>query len=265
MEDQQHVLLLAVHHIAFDGWSEGVLFRELGALYRAFAAGQPSPLPELDIQYADYAAWQRQRCQSEALASELAYWQEHLAGAPPLLEVPTDRPRPPQQSYRGQTLQRRLPRELSAALKRLSESEQATLYMTLLAAFEVLLYRYTGQDDLVVGSALANRSQPELERLIGFFVNTVGARRPVRGTDVPRAVGTCPPNHVGGVCTPGCSIRDGSAGRVPAAKRRLLAAVPGDVCAANRLGNQLGTARRSRHALAAGSGYGQVRSDGFRF
>ena len=147
----------------------------------AFAAGQPSPLPELDIQYADYAAWQRQRCQSEALASELAYWQEHLAGAPPLLEVPTDRPRPPQQSYRGQTLQRRLPRELSAALKRLSESEQATLYMTLLAAFEVLLYRYTGQDDLVVGSALANRSRPELERLIGFFVNTVALRGDLSG------------------------------------------------------------------------------------
>src|SRR5262249_42229158 len=151
----EHVLLLTMHHIISDGWSVGVLVRELGALYDAFSRGGPSPLPELPIQYADYAAWQRQWLSGEVLEAQLAYWKQKLEGAPPALELPTDRPRPPAQTYRGAALPVVLSQELSDGLRALSRREGVTLFMTLLAAFQVLLQRYTGQDDIVVGSPIA--------------------------------------------------------------------------------------------------------------
>ena len=179
--ERSHVLLLMMHHIISDGWSMGVLVRELRALYLAFVAGRPSPLPELPIQYADYAASQRQWLQGEVLEAQLAYWKQELAGAPPALELPTDRPRPAMQTYRGATCPVHLPRALSDALVSLSRQQGATLFMTLLAAFQALLSRYTGQDDIVVGSPMAGRTRTETETLIGFFVNTLPLRADLSG------------------------------------------------------------------------------------
>src|SRR5919199_263585 len=177
----EHVLLLVMHHIVSDGWSMGVLIRELAALYEAFSTGKPSPLPELPIQYADFAHWQRQWLQGEVLAAQLSYWQQQLAGAPSLLELPTDRPRPAVQTFSGATQLLALPQPLSQKLKALSQKSGVTLFMTLLAAFQTLLYRYTGQDDICIGSPIANRNHSETERLIGFFVNTLVLRTPLSG------------------------------------------------------------------------------------
>jgi amino acid adenylation domain-containing protein len=173
---EEHELLFCCHHIAFDGWSVGVLGRELGALYGAFAAGRPSPLAAPAFQVGDFAVWQRRWLAGEALEAQLAYWRERLAGIPAALELPADRPRPPVQSFRGSTVALALPAALGAALRGLARSEGATLFMTALAAFSALLGRFTGQDDLVVGSPVANRSEAGIEELIGFFVNTLALR-----------------------------------------------------------------------------------------
>ena len=170
-----------MYHIVADGWSVAVLAREFSALYPAFAAGQPSPLPELPIQYADYAVWQRTWLQGEVLKKQLAYWQQQLADSPTLLDLPTDRPRPAQASYRGGVHRFTLSSEVTHALHVLSQQEDATLFMMLLAAFKVLLYRSTGQTDLVVGTLIANRSRAEWEGLIGFFVNTLVLRTRLSG------------------------------------------------------------------------------------
>jgi len=169
--EESYVLLLNMHHIVCDGWSMGIFIRELSALYEAFSNGAPSPLPELPIQYADFAHWQRQWLQGEVLAAHLAYWRQQLAGAPPVLELPTDRPRPAVQTFRGATQLLALPKPLSQKLKALSQRWGVTLFMTLLAAFQTLLYRYTGQSDICVGTPIANRNRSEIEDLIGFFVN----------------------------------------------------------------------------------------------
>ncbi|BAZ30184.1 amino acid adenylation domain protein [Cylindrospermum sp. NIES-4074] len=181
LEEQKHVLLFTMHHIIFDGWSIGVLLKELATLYEAFAASKPSPLPELQIQYADFAVWQRDWLQEERLQSLLDYWKNQLKDAPPLLELPTDRPRPAVQTFRGAQQSFFLPKTLAEALKNLSRQEGATLFMTLLAAFKTLLYRYTGQTDILVGSPIANRNRPEIQDLIGFFVNTLVLRTNVSG------------------------------------------------------------------------------------
>jgi amino acid adenylation domain-containing protein len=173
---EEHVLSLTLHHIVSDGWSMGVLVREVAALYAAFAAGRPSPLEELPIQYADYAEWQRSWLEGEVLAEQLSYWRGQLAGAPPALELPTDRPRPAVQSFKGAYEAFSLSEELSDALKQLCQREGVTLFVTLLAAFQTLLYRYTGQEDIVVGSPVANRNQTAAEQLIGFFTNTLVLR-----------------------------------------------------------------------------------------
>jgi amino acid adenylation domain-containing protein len=173
---EEHVLLLTLHHIVADGWSLSVLFREWGLLYQAFAAGQPSPLAELSIQYADFAVWQRQWLRGDALEAQLSYWRQQLAGAPPILELPTDFPRPPVQSFHGAYQFLSVSPGLTAALKQLSQQEGVTLFMTLLAAFQALLFRYTGQSDIVVGSPIANRNRIEIEGLIGFFANTLVLR-----------------------------------------------------------------------------------------
>jgi amino acid adenylation domain-containing protein len=174
--EREHVLLLTLHHIISDGWSMGVLIREMAALYEAFSSGQPSPLPEPVLQYADYAAWQRRWLQGEALETQLSYWKQQLAGAPQLLELPTDRPRPATPSFRGAHLSARLPLSLTEALRELSRREGATLFMTLMSAFQVLLARYTGQQDVLVGTDIANRTRADTEGLIGFFINQLVMR-----------------------------------------------------------------------------------------
>ncbi|MFL5357614.1 amino acid adenylation domain-containing protein, partial [Archangium sp.] len=181
LEDQSHLLVVAVHHVVFDGSSMGVMIREASALYEAFTKGQPSALPELPIQYADYAAWQRRWLQGEALEAQLSYWKKQLDGASRALELPTDHPRPPTQSFRGATVPVRLPRELSQSLAALSQHEGVTPFMTLLAAFQTLLHRYSGQDDLCVGSPIAGRDRAAMEGLIGFFVNTLVHRTRLSG------------------------------------------------------------------------------------
>ncbi len=174
--EDEGVLLFSVHHIIADGWSLGVLVRELSTLYAAACARTEASLPSLPIDYADYAVWQREWLRGEVLERQLEYWREQLAGAPSLLNLPTDFTRPAAKTYRGARLPLRLDPELVARLQTLSRSQGATLYMTLLAAFKTLLYRYSGQDDVVVGSPIANRTHSQTESLIGFFVNTLVLR-----------------------------------------------------------------------------------------
>ena len=176
LEEHEHALLLTMHHIVSDGWSLGVFIREMAALYEAFSEGKPSPLNDLSIQYADYAQWQREQLNGEGLEKHLSYWREELKGAPLVLELPADRPRPLVQRTRGKSLPFTLPKTLSDSLEALSRAEATTLYMTLLAAFQTLLYRYTGQKDFLVGSAIANRNRAETESLIGLFVNSLPLR-----------------------------------------------------------------------------------------
>ncbi len=176
LADQEHILLITHHHIASDGWSRRVFWRELSALYGAFTQGAPSPLPQMSIQYADYAMWQRDYLQGAVLERQLAYWQKALAGAPPLLDLPADHPRPAQPSFRGAAVSMVLEADLTHQLRHLSRTQSTTLFMTLLAAFQVLLMRYTGQTDVVIGSPIANRTRQELEPLIGFFINTLVLR-----------------------------------------------------------------------------------------
>ncbi len=178
---EEHILLLTMHHIVFDGWSTDVLVQELATLYQAFCDGQPSPLPPLLIQYVDFAAWQRQWLQGEVLETQLSYWRKHLEDAPKVLELPTDHPRPAIQTFLGTTYSFELSKELSASLNKLSQQQGSTLFMTLLAAFQTLLWRYTGQEDIVIGSPIANRNRPEIEGLIGFFVNTLVLRTSLAG------------------------------------------------------------------------------------
>ena len=180
LDETEHILLLNLHHIICDDWSIGVLIRELSTIYTAFAQNQPSPLAELPLQYADFAHWQREWLQGEELETQLAYWQKHLGGTP-VLNLPSDRPKPTIQSYRGATQFLELPPSLSKALEKLSQQEGVTLFMTLLAAFQTLLYRYTQQEDIAVGSPIANRNRSEIEGLIGFFVNTLVLRTDLSG------------------------------------------------------------------------------------
>ena len=178
---EEHVLLCTVHHIISDGWSMGLLVREVAALYGAFAGGTDVPLPELTVQYADYAVWQREWLQGSVLEEQISYWREQLAGAPTVLELPTDRPRPVMQSFAGTLHRFELSRELSEQLNALSRREGVTLFMTLLAAYQTLLHRYTNQTDIVVGTPIANRARGETEALIGFFVNMLVMRADVSG------------------------------------------------------------------------------------
>ena len=177
----EHVLVLTMHHIVSDGWSMAVLIQELAALYEAFLRGKPSPLAELPIQYADFAHWQRQWLQGEVLAHQLSYWQQQLAGAKPVLELPTDRPRPAVQTFRGASTTLALPAPLSQELKSLSQRSGVTLFMSLLAAFQTLLYRYSEQEDILVGTPIANRNSVEIEGLIGFFANTLVLATDMKG------------------------------------------------------------------------------------
>jgi len=177
----EHVLMLTMHHIVSDAWSLGVFFHELASHYAAIAAGEPGSLPELPIQYADYAIWERERLEGRALEKQLAYWKNQLSGNLPVLQLPADHSRASRPLSRGAAEILQLSPMLTQKLKALALQEGATLFMTLLAAFQVLLYRYTGQEDVVVGSAVAGRRQMELEKLIGFFVNTLVLRGDLTG------------------------------------------------------------------------------------
>ncbi len=181
MGEREHVLVLVMHHIVSDGWSMGILVRELAGLYEAFSKGRPSPLAELPVQYADYAAWQREWLSGDVLEEQLGYWRKQLEGAPPALELPTDKPRPAVQTFRGGLRSFQWPRELRDAVRTLAQREGATPFMVLLAAFQVLLGRYAGQQDVSVGSPIANRTRTETEGLIGFFVNTLVLRAKLEG------------------------------------------------------------------------------------
>nr|UXE46115.1 linear gramicidin synthase subunit B [uncultured bacterium] len=180
LDEQEHVIAVTMHHTISDGWSIGILFREVSALYEAFQQGEPSPFPELPIQYADYTVWQRNWLQGPALEAQLDYWRDRLANIPDL-ELPTDRPRPSVAVQRGDERSAILPKTMLDAVRALGRGEGATLYMTLLAAFQVLLHRYSGQSDIAVGSPVAGRSRPELEGLIGCFVNTLVMRGDLSG------------------------------------------------------------------------------------
>jgi amino acid adenylation domain-containing protein len=178
---QEHVLLFTMHHIVSDGWSIGLMMGEMAALYNAYTAGRESPLAELPIQYADFACWQREWLQGEVLEEQLAYWRAQLGDKLPTLELPTDHPRPATPSHRGAREYIDLPPALNKGLKSLGRAEGATLFMVLLAAFQTLLFRHTGQDDLVVGTDIANRHRGEVENLIGFFVNQLVLRTDLSG------------------------------------------------------------------------------------
>ncbi|MGA9994162.1 MAG: amino acid adenylation domain-containing protein [Pyrinomonadaceae bacterium] len=178
---EDHLLLFTMHHIISDGWSMGVLVREVGTIYSAYTQGEASPLSELAIQYADYAVWQREWLRGEVLDEQLAYWKKQLELAPRLLEFPSDRPRPKELTFRGAAFNVEFSEALTEELRTLARREGVTLYMILLAAFQTLLYRYTGQEDIVVGSPIANRQSSEIEPLIGFFVNTLVLRTDLSG------------------------------------------------------------------------------------
>ena len=174
--DEEHLLSITVHHIAWDGWSGGLFWQELAQLYAAFVQDRPSPLADLPVQYVDYTLWQRQQLQGAVLQTQIDYWQQQLAAVPPLLTLPTDAPRPTVQSFRGQRLALTIPRALTDALHELGRQAEATLFMTLLAAFQTLLHRYSHQDDILIGAPIAGRPHVQLEGMLGFFVNTLVLR-----------------------------------------------------------------------------------------
>lgn len=176
-----HILLIVLHHIVGDRWSAGILAEEMEALYAAYVQGEPSPLVELPVQYGDFSTWQREWLQGPELEKQASYWRGQLAGAPAMLELPTDRPRPPLLTHKGATQAGLLPKGLVDKLTALSQSEGVTLFMTLLAALQTLLGRYSRQDDIVVGSPIAGRNNTEVEQLIGFFVNTLALRTDLSG------------------------------------------------------------------------------------
>jgi amino acid adenylation domain-containing protein len=188
LSKDEHVLVVVMHHIISDGWSIGVMIREIAALYEAYKSGAESPLEELEIQYADYAVWQREWLQGEELDRQMSYWRKQLEGAPAVLEMPTDRARPAVQSHRGSSHRVWIDQETTRGLKEMSRSEGVTLYMTLMAAYAVLLMRYTHQEEVVVGSPVANRNHREIEPLIGFFVNMLVMRTDLSGEPVFREV-----------------------------------------------------------------------------
>jgi condensation domain-containing protein len=181
LDGEDYVAALTMHHIISDAWSMAILIRETGALYDAFAAGEPSPLEELPIQFTDYTLWQRDRLEDGIIQEQLAYWRRQLAGSLPVLHLPTSGPRPPAQTFRGANEHFILSNELSEAIRELCQREGATLFMVLLAAFKISLHKYTGRDDVIVGSSMANRSRAELEQIIGFLVNSVVLRTDLTG------------------------------------------------------------------------------------
>jgi non-ribosomal peptide synthetase component F len=181
LDDDEHIALFTMHHIVSDGWSMGVLIGEVSALYEAFCEGKPSPLPELEIQYADFASWQKEWLQGEVLREQLSYWARQLEGRPEGLDLPIDKPRPAIQSYRGARQSFALSGVTAKQLRHLAEREGVTNFMILLAAFKALLYHYSGQEDILIGTPIAGRTRAETEKLIGFFANMLALRTTLSG------------------------------------------------------------------------------------
>ena len=239
MAADDHVLLLTMHHIVSDGWSAGVLFRELGALYAAFARGEPDPLPPLPVQYADYAAWHRRWVDGAVLEAQAEYWTRTLAGAPELLELPADRPRPPRQDFAGASVNVELDEALTAALKTLSQRHGTTLFMTLLAGWAAVLARLSGQDDVVIGTPSANRGQRRdrgADRLLRQ--HAAAARGPLRRAHGGGAAGAGEGAGAGGAAEPGHPVRAGGGAGAARAQPGAHPALPGDVRLAERAGRQ---------------------------
>jgi hypothetical protein len=182
----EYIFLLTMHHIIGDNWSSNVLIQEVAVLYDAYSRGMPSPLPPLSTQYADFSTWQRSWLLGDVLESEIAHWKETLSDLTPLLEIPTDRPRPSVQTFAGDYKSFVLSGKLSRAIRDLCQEEGVTMFMFLLAAFKILLYRYSGQEDISVGTPIANRNRVEIENLIGFFVNTLVVRSQLSGAPSSR-------------------------------------------------------------------------------
>ena len=211
---EEHVALVTMHHIVSDGWSIGVLVREVAALYSAYVRGEESPLAELPIQYADFAHWQRGWLQGEVLAAELDYWRAELADAPTVIDLPLDKPRPPVQTYRGAIIQLSSQQNCRRNCETSAAVMASTLFMTLLAGFDLLLCRYAGQEQVLVGSPIANRNRSETEALIGFFVNTLVLRGDVRGNPSFRELlRRVRETALGRVCASGLAVRE-AGGRV---------------------------------------------------
>ena len=181
LDGEDHIAAITTHHIASDGWSIEIFARELAALYQCFSNGGSASLPDLPIQYADFAHWQQEWLSGDILEAQLAYWKQQLAGAPPVLELPSDRPRPAVQSFEGDIEIFELSADLSRLLKELSRANGVTLFMTLIAGFNTLLYRYTGQRDVILGTPVAGRNRIEIEPLIGFFSNMLVLRTDMSG------------------------------------------------------------------------------------
>ena len=241
------MLLVTMHHIVYDGWSYDIFLRELAAIYDAFSSGKPSPLPELPIQYADFAHWQREWLQGEVLKSQRDYWKQQLNGSLPILQLPTDYPRPPVQTYQGEYQSLELPKNLTQALKDLSQQERVTLFMTLLAAFQTFLYRYTGQEDIIVGTPIAGRNQVEAEGLIGFFVNTLALRTYLSGNpSFPELLGRVREVALGAYAHQDLPFEKLVEELQPERDRKPHAAVPGDVCSTEHSNLSLGVTRSDR-------------------
>lgn len=188
VSDQEHILLITMHHIICDGWSIGLFVKEITSLYLAISEAKPSPLDDLPIQYADFACWEHQWMHTSFLEDQVSYWKGRLGGTLPMLRLPLDRLRPPLQSFRGATQSLRWPEEVCRGLRRLTQEENVTLFMTLLAAFEAMLHYYTEQEDIVVGTDIANRNREEIEPLIGFFVNQLVLRTDLSGDPTFREI-----------------------------------------------------------------------------
>ena len=240
--EDEHMLLITMHHIVSDGWSMGVLFKELSALYGAFERGEGDPLPELEIQYADYAVWQRKWMEGEILQRQAEYWKATLAGAPAVLELPTDHARPAQQDHRGAVVELVLEEQLTAGLKELSRRHGTTLYMTLLAGWAALLARLSGQQDVVIGTPVANRGRAEIEGLIGFFVNTLALRLDLSGSPrVEELLQQARRQALAATGASGPSVRASGGAGPSGAEFGAQSAVSGDVCLAERSREQAGT------------------------
>ena len=234
----------------------------MASLYEAFCSGRPTPLPELPVQYADFAHWQRQWLQGEVLETQLTYWKQQLGAAPPLLELPTDRPRPIVQTFRGAHQSLSLPKNISDGLKALSRQQGVTLFMTLLAAFKVLLHYYTSQDDIIIGTPIANRNRLEIEGLIGFFVNTLVLRTDLSGDpDFPGAPAPRAGSLFGSVRTSGPALREAGRGTSPDAEFEPQSALPGDVRAAECPARGVRTARLDPESAGSGQRNCSLRSD----
>ena len=262
LSGQHHLLVVTMHHIISDGWSSGILIRELSSLYEAFSTGEPPRLAPLSVQYADYAVWQRQWLQGDVLESQLAYWRKQLAGAPAALELPTDKPRPPVPSFRGGRVPVRLGRELSASLQALCQREGVTLFMALLAGFQTLLSANSGQLDVSVGSPIAGRAQPELEGLIGCFVNTLVLRTRMEGDPTFRELlGRVREVTLGAYAHQDVPFERRGGGAAAHARLEPLAALPGAVRAGERAGLAADGAGALHALRGRGAPLGEVRPD----